>query len=243
MHGQLTGNNAPHNLLFSNGVACTTTSFIAASIGYSSLEQLSVDQLEQIRRIHLLLCMYNAFQPGVFALSGWDLVGALPLCKDSVDCLMADGDTRWINRGSYDLMDVAPNAKLSNGGLPRARALYGSLRAQLSQPESFASQLRKILDARKRMQVFAARQIDILDVSHPALLVMVHKLPNDNVTQFTALNFGQEPLEECLRIDGVNDGQFIDVVGDRSPIHVDSYLRTIKLKLDSYEGGAFVHRK
>ena len=34
---------------------------------------------ERVRRAHLLLAMFNALQPGVFALSGWDLVGALPI--------------------------------------------------------------------------------------------------------------------------------------------------------------------
>ena len=32
--------------------------------------------MAHIQRAHLLLAMYNAMQPGVFALSGWDLVGA-----------------------------------------------------------------------------------------------------------------------------------------------------------------------
>ena len=34
----------------------------------------------------------------VFALSGWDLVGALPLDPAQVQDLMSDGDTRWIER-------------------------------------------------------------------------------------------------------------------------------------------------
>jgi len=62
-------------------------------------------QVEQIKQLHLLLVVYNAFQPGAFALSGWDLVGALPLPPDQVAHLSTDGDTRWINRGSYDLLD------------------------------------------------------------------------------------------------------------------------------------------
>ncbi|MCL4357875.1 hypothetical protein M1512_03210 [Patescibacteria group bacterium] len=41
---------------------------------------------------------------GVFALSGWDLVGALPLPPDSISKLIKSGNTRWINRGAYDLL-------------------------------------------------------------------------------------------------------------------------------------------
>ena len=40
---------------------------------------MTPDEQAQVQRAHLLLAMYNALQPGVFALSGWDLVGALPL--------------------------------------------------------------------------------------------------------------------------------------------------------------------
>ena len=45
---------------------------------------------------------------------------------------MADGDTRWIHRGAYDLMGVAPSATASSAGLPRAQTLYGSIPEQLA---------------------------------------------------------------------------------------------------------------
>jgi len=54
---------------------------------------------------------------------------------------LADGDTRWINRGAYDLLGSNPEAARSSAGLPRATALYGSLPQQLRKPDSFASQL------------------------------------------------------------------------------------------------------
>ena len=95
-----------------------------------AIERLTGEQVEQIKRCHLLLCMYNAFQPGIFALSGWDLVGALTVPAEQVADLLADGDTRWIHRGAYDLMGVDPEATGSAAGLPKARALYGSLPEQ-----------------------------------------------------------------------------------------------------------------
>ena len=78
MYARLTGPATPYNLPFvTNGVASTTASVIAAALRITDLAALTPAQIEQIKRCHLLLCMYNAFQPGVFALSGWDLVGAL----------------------------------------------------------------------------------------------------------------------------------------------------------------------
>ena len=81
--------------------------------------QAHVDDVAAIRRGHLLLAMYNAWQPGVFALSGWDLVGALPLDRKQVADLIRDGDTRWIHRSAYDLMDYQPDARQSSSKMPK----------------------------------------------------------------------------------------------------------------------------
>ena len=130
MYDRLTGERAPYNLRFvTNGVACTMASVAAAALGIHDLEHLTDEEVQRIQQLHLLLAMYNAFQPGVFALSGWDLVGALPLAHDRVAHLIADGDTRWINRGAYDLMNVNAMATSSGAGLPKATALYGPLPA------------------------------------------------------------------------------------------------------------------
>src|SRR5207244_12827636 len=43
------------------------------------------------------------------------------LPAESVKTLLADGDTRWINQGSYDLLGTNPGAVKSSADLPRAR--------------------------------------------------------------------------------------------------------------------------
>lgn len=103
MYEKLSGEHAPYNLKFvTNGVSCTTASIITAALGIRDLSTITDADIQQIQHIHLLLVMYNAMQPGVFALSGWDLVGALTLPAEQVDHLMQDGDTRWVHRGAYD---------------------------------------------------------------------------------------------------------------------------------------------
>ena len=88
----LTGPAAPYNLTFTqNGIASTTATIIAASLGFTSITKLSDEQIEQIKQAHLLLAMFNALQPGVFALSGWDLVGALTLDRKQVQWLVNEG--------------------------------------------------------------------------------------------------------------------------------------------------------
>lgn len=201
MYERLTGDNAPYNRKFvTNGVACTTISVITAALDIRDLTQLTDAQKAQIQQIHLLLVMYNALQPGVFALSGWDLVGALPLPASDVATLLKDGDTRWINRGAYDLMNVDPTAERSSGGLPRATVLYGSLPTQLADPDSFASHLKRLLQMRREYRIFESRQLAVPVVESKSLLVMVHELPEGMGVQVTALNFGAEPVCEVVEL-------------------------------------------
>ena len=66
----------PTTLIFTtNGIACTTATVITAALGIADPAAATAAEIVRIRRAHLLLAMYNALQPGVFALSGWDLCG------------------------------------------------------------------------------------------------------------------------------------------------------------------------
>ena len=58
---------------------------------------------------------------------------------------MRDGDTRWINRGAYDLLGDAGDAAASAAGMPRAEALYvrAVQRADNAGPHTVAASLGK----------------------------------------------------------------------------------------------------
>jgi trehalose synthase len=236
MYERLAGEHAPYNLKFvTNGVSCTTASIITAALGIRDLDTITAEDVLKIQHIHLLLVMFNAMQPGVFALSGWDLVGALPLPAEQVAHLMEDGDTRWIHRGAYDLVGIDPDAEFSAGGMPRPKTLYGSLPEQLQRPDSFASQLKKILSVRRAYDIAASRQILIPDVEHPGLLIMVHELPAGKGIQITALNFSSESIVETLHLPGIAPGPVVDIINER----VEGDLTEegeFTITLDAYEG-------
>ena len=232
----LTGPGISYNLPFTtNGIACTTASAISAILGIPDPDAMSDEDLERVKRIHLLLAMYNAFQPGVFALSGWDLMGMLTTDPAAVADLIADGDTRWINRGAHDLMGTNPNAQRSEGGLPRARSLYGTLPDQLIDRSSFARRLRRIIRIRQRYRIPMATQIDVPGVSHRSLLVMVHRLENANL-QVTVLNFGAEPVVGTIRSEHLlPSAKVLDLFRAQQIAVVDD-LCSFSLELDPYQG-------
>ena len=178
--------------------------------------------------------MYNAWQPGVFALSGWDLVGALTLDQRQVADLTRDGDTRWIHRSAYDLMDYRPDATESTGDMPRGRALYGPLPAQLNNPNSFARRLSDILAVRARHGIATATQLDIAAVSNPAMLVMVHAL--DTGLQVTALNFSSTTVIGAAVSDHLTVGSSVtDMLTNAQLPDVDEG-HTLRLNLQPHQG-------
>lgn len=236
LHGRLIGLSAAYNLKAANGVSCTTATLVAAALGIRDIRHLTDAQRRDIQRAHLLLAMYNAMQPGVFALSGWDLVGALTLPAESVKPLLADGDTRWINRGAYDLLGKNPGAAKSNSGLPPAQVLYGTLPEQLKRPGSFASQLQKLLRVRAEYRINEGEQVDLPPAKARGLVVMVHRLPAGKGTQVTAINFGRAAVQEMVTIKAASPGGAVkDLLEDKALGTLDA-ARRLSLALGPHEG-------
>ena len=237
MYNRLLSERNPYNLKFGAGVASTTATVITSALGIRDISKLSKRDVEKIKRLHLLLAFYNAFQPGVFALSGWDLVGALTLPQAAVRERLADGDTRWINRGAYDLIGSNPRAQQSSAGLPRATAIYGPLPQQLKKPDSFASQLARMLKARADMRLYAARVIDIPNVRSRGLFVLVHQLPENGGLEVTAINFGATPVDESVAIRGAaTNATAHDALEPQAlPLKIDAQGQ-LPLHLEGYSG-------
>jgi len=240
---KLTGDAADYNLVFTtNGIACTTASLIAATQGHTTLDAITDEHVDDIRNAHLLLAKFNAWQPGVFALSAWDLLGMLPLAADSVHDLIAEGDTRWVHRGAHDLMDVDPDATFSSSRMPRGRSLYGSLPAQLASKTSFASELAEVLRIRSTFEIDVATQVDIPDVAHPSMLVMVHRLDagvvdsDDARLQVTVLNFGNETIEGTVRSSALIPRSTVTNAATDELVGKVDDLQSFSVQLEPYAG-------
>ena len=235
----LTGENAPYNQVFTtNGIACTTATVIAAALGITDLD--TIDDVDRIRRAHLLLAMFNALQPGVFALSGWDLCGMLTLPPTDIPELLQGGDTRWIHRAGHDLMGVNPSATRSSAGMPRGRSLYGSIPDQLTDEASFLRQLQAILRVRAHYGIATSRQVDIPEVSQRGMLVLVHQLADAGRYQLTVLNFAKEHVAGTVRSEELPPGALVsDMFTGKSLATVDD-LHSFAVEMPAHHGMALL---
>ncbi len=240
MREKAAGDAAPLNRLYrpeKDGVATTFAGFVAAGLGVRDPIHATPEQREQIKQAHLLLATANALQPGVFSLSAWDLVGALPIPEEAVKDQVKDGDYRWVNRGGVDLTGANAAADKSVWGLPRAPCLYGPLPDQLKDPASFASRLRRVLAVRRRYRVAEGELVAVPEPNDRGVGLLVLRLPGHPLA-VTALNFGRRPVTEDLdlsRIEGVDIAQLrgrpvTDIVAGQAAGSVpDSGRLTVRL--------------
>ncbi len=240
MISRLTGDAGPYNAIFTtNGIASTTATIIAAALGHSDLESLTDDDVESIKDAHLLLAMFNALQPGVFALSGWDLTGMLTVDRELIGHLLATGDTRWIHRGAYDLLDHQPDAQHSSSGMPRGRSLYGSLKSQLDDDTSFARRLGRMLDVRDRSGIATATQVEVPQSSHPGILVMVHEGVKGCNVQATVLNFTPDAVTARVSSGHFEPGAVATDLLTDTELGVVDDLRAVEVEVPGH-GGLFL---
>jgi maltose alpha-D-glucosyltransferase/alpha-amylase len=238
LNSRLTGVRAPYNRTFTtNGIACTTATVIAATLGIRDVSRITPAERDEIKRVHLLLAMFNALQPGVFALSGWDLAGMLTVDAAQVADLIAEGDTRWLNRGAHDLRGI--DDPLREGRMPAARSLYGTLPDQLADEHSFANGLRRIIAVRDEYGIATATQVDVPEVANKAELIMVHRLADERL-QITALNFSGETITGSVRSEQLPGGAGLeDMFTGEDLGHVDD-LHSFSLQIEPYSGRALV---
>lgn len=180
-----------------SGIATTYASMIAARLGINKKDCFIPENKAKIQAALMPIIIYNAMQPGVFQLSGWDLLGALNLDAEEVKDLMADGDIRWIERGAYDFLGKRNDVKKSREGMPQMPLLFGNFKQQLPDPNSFLNQLTHILKLREKFRIPEAHRLAILPHKNSGTILMLHQLP-EGALEITALNFGNDAATETV---------------------------------------------
>ena len=181
-------------------------------------------------------------QPGIFALSGWDLVGAYPLSvEEAKELINKDLDNRWINRGAYDLLGENSEATRSPFGIPKAKTLYGSLPYQLNDPHSFVSQLKKYLRVRKIYKIPFAQISRVVHFDHPSLFGILYTLPQTNHLVLCAMNFGTNPVSEKIKFSLFQKTNAINLMEEKSEKKEVSSKKFL-VKLNGLEGKVILFR-
>lgn len=189
-----------------DGVATTFAGFIAPALGIDDPYDASAEEVELIRRGHLLVAHANAMIPGVFSFSSWDAVGALPIPLDAVpEELTAGGDVRWVNRGGVDLMGTSSRTTTAIFELPEAQTLYGPLPEQLEDPDSFMSRLQAMLAAREEYGIKDATMNAVPPVEDLAVALLVMTLPDSSLA-ITALNYGRTTTSATVDLTQIPPG-------------------------------------
>ena len=213
----------PYNKLYraaEDGIATTFAGFIAPALGINDPYNATPAQIEQIRRGHLLVAHANAMIPGVFSISEWDMVGALPISLDSVPSkLTAGGDVRWVNRGGVDLMGSSSRTTTAIFNLPEAQTLYGPLPQQLQNPNSFMSRMKVMLAAREEYNIKDATMNAVPPVSDASVAVVVMTLPNSDLA-ITLLNYGRNATSVDVDLKQVPPGFPAGVIGGLDTVDV-----------------------
>lgn len=243
MKDKAAGKNAPYNMLSGNGLCATFASICTAAFGINDPYNMTKEETELVKKGHFLLAFYNAMQPGVMSVSGWDIVGALPLPLSSIKGLVADEDYRWIIRGAYDLLGENPQAKSAlSSGLPKAACVYGPVPEQLNDPGSFASRLKSIMTVRKKYKIDISKQIAVPDVKNDGVVIMVHRLPDGAGIEITAINFGRTSAAETVKMKELCDTEVTDIMNEKIFTKV-SGDGSFTFKMEPLEAKAFLFKK
>ncbi|HEU64302.1 MAG TPA: maltose alpha-D-glucosyltransferase [Chlamydiae bacterium] len=221
----------------SYGPCATFVELSALALGYKDFYNMTEDQKLLVQKAHQLLTFYNAMQPGIFMISGWDLVGAYPLKVSQIKELLEDGDCRWTNRGAYDLLGTSDEI-ISPSNLPKAKTLYGSLPEQLKDPSSYASFVKNMLKARKEYKINLATQVKILDVKNSSLFLAMYQL-QDKSYLLVALNFSKEKAQEEFEIPQIKFKSAKNIITNKKE-DKSFFSSKFNIKLDGFEAKAIV---
>jgi len=95
---------------------------------------------------------------------------------------------------------------------PNESTLYASLPGQMKNHKSFAMQLRKILSVRRDNGIESAELVSIPETTHRSLMILIHRLRGNRMTQLLAVNFGRTAVRQTLEMPEIRQTTAIDLM-------------------------------
>ncbi len=119
--------------------------------------------------------------------------------------------------------------------------LYYPAARQLKNEHSFASELKKILTARKELNLQLAELIEVLPTRHKGLILLLHRLPLTRQFSLTAVNFSRSFVQETIQGSFLTDKWAINTVTQKAENKLYG-ADLFELKLDPLSGKAFLFK-
>ena len=144
----------------------------------------------------------------------------LTLDRSKVSSLLRTGDTRWIHRAGYDLMNYQPQATGSPSTLPRGPSLTDHCQNNWKS-HLVRLQLAPHPAGSAALSPCHRRSVDVPDVTEKAMLVMVHRLETGSL-QVSVLNFSDQTVTGRVQSQHLPPaGEMIDMLTDQMIAVVD----------------------
>jgi hypothetical protein len=185
----------------------TPAGFVAQALGLTAEKTISLEQRAEIIRGHKLLIFFQAMQPGLLVLTGQDLVGAMPISWRNMSDAPDKWDKRLASLGAYSLFRDAPDIgdarsirpmSVNTQGLPQAASLYGPLDEQFDNPESFLSELVKMLGLRKHFSLAQSKLAGRFKARSRVVVSLLLQRADDKGYVICLSNFSRAPADEHL---------------------------------------------
>lgn len=172
-----------------NTLYTTNAGLAATALGLSHAGGAS--EIKAIIDGHMVLLFFKAMQPGLFMVSGQDLVGAMPLPAQEVS------ETRFISRGAYSLTDTSGMFASTGSAIRKAQSLYPPADQQVYDKNSFVSQLGKLLRQRTKHSVSRGTIMARPETKNEGVIAILSKLESGKGL-LTVVNFGQKSATETI---------------------------------------------
>lgn len=201
----------PEAFFEKNRLYTTPLGVAAMAAGVFDNFSLTPQLQAEIRRGHMLLQFFRAFQPGVFMISGQDLTGTMPVELRGMDSKRLT-DKRLMPLGSYPLLSSAESGIFSSLGIPRAKSLYGGIDMQLYNPASFVSELKDIIAMRRRLNIAKGTVVGRFNPASKGISALVTRLPASygspsrpeaRVYAVSIVNFSREESSEYFDLGSI----------------------------------------
>ena len=155
----------------------TPAGLAALALGIGNASSVTEDMLPKIRDGHLLQIFFRAMLPGLFMLSGQDIVGTLPLSWYGMVDTEREWDLSLSSRGAYGLTQSVDNISVTTQGMGRAKSIYPTADVQIVSDDSFIAYLSRILTLRANLNIANAKVHGRFVTYSPGSLALATLLP------------------------------------------------------------------